>query len=413
MKFLHLSDLHIGKNLDNISMIPEQKHALRQIIDYIKIHNPVAVVIAGDIYDRTIPSVEAVGVFDDFLTELAALDIVVMIIAGNHDSPERLNFASRLLSDKKLFICGTFDGSIRNCVLSDEYGEVNFWLLPFIKPTSLRRFFNESYSESHNKVENHEDAVAAALDRTNINHTSRNVLISHQFYTKVGLEPKRSDSEVDPIGGLDSVNARLIENFDYAALGHLHGAQSVGAPHIRYSGSFIKYSFSEWLHKKSVTLVELKEKGDLTIIKLPITPIHNMRVIKGKLEHLISDEVISSLEEADKEDYLKVILTDEIVIDPMAKLRRFYPNILKLSFDNSRTNIDMSAITSSLISTDLMSTNLMSTDLTSTNLMSTKQVSPYDLFEEFFLNTQGYVMNKEQREIVQKLLEQQDNENQT
>ncbi|MDR2570275.1 MAG: exonuclease SbcCD subunit D, partial [Oscillospiraceae bacterium] len=333
MKFFHLSDLHIGKNVNGFSMIEEQKHVFAQIIGYIKTERPAAVIIAGDVYDRAIPSVEAVFIFDDFLTALARENMAVMLISGNHDSPERINFASRLLSDKLLFLCGTFDGSIQKKTLTDEYGDINFWLLPFIKPSSLRGMFLDS------AIESYDEAIAAALKTANIDYAARNVLVSHQFYTKAGVTPIRSESELNPVGGLDAVDAGFIERFDYAALGHLHGIQSIGAEHIRYCGSPLKYSFSEWRQKKSVTVVELGAKGDLTVKSLPLCPLRDMREIKGELEKLLSNEV-SGL--ANKEDYLRVILTDEEeIIDPMGKLRSVYPNIMSLGFENSRTRIDI------------------------------------------------------------------------
>jgi exonuclease SbcD len=377
MKFLHLSDLHIGKNVNGFSMLSEQRHIFEQITGYIKTERPAAVIIAGDVYDRAIPGVEAVRLFDDFLTALARENVAVMLIAGNHDSPERLTYASRLLADKRLFLCGAFEGSLRRVTLADEYGDVCFWLLPFIKPSSLRGMF------AGLEIESYDDAVAAALATARADHTARNVLISHQFYTKAGLNPVRSESELNPVGGLDAVDAGLIERFDYVALGHLHGRQNVGAAHIRYCGSPLKYSFSEWRQEKSVTLVELGKKGDLTVAQLPLTPLRDMREIKGGLEKLLSAEV-SGL--ADKEDYLRVILTDEDeIIDPLGKLRSVYPNILSLAFENSRTGIDSGALTA--------------------DAQTIERLSPYELFAEFFLDAQGSAMSEEQAAIARDLLE--------
>jgi exonuclease SbcD len=385
MKFLHLSDLHIGKSVNGFSMIAEQRHAFRQIIECIRAKRPAAVVIAGDVYDRAIPGVEAVRLFDDFLTELASEDTSVLLISGNHDSPERLSYAGRLLSklsEKRLHLCGAFEGSPRKVVINDEYGEVNFWLLPFIKPSYLRGKAGEL------EIESYDDAIMAALQAADIDYASRNVLVSHQFYTKSGVSPIRSESELNPVGGLDAVNAELIERFDYTALGHLHGGQSIGSNCIRYCGSPIKYSFSEWRQEKSVTLVEMKEKGSLVISTLPLAPIHDMREIKGELIKLTSDE-ISSLE--DKEDYLRVILTDkEEIIDPMGKLRSEYPNIMSLGFDNLRANIDIGSI---MAGSEAIET-----------------LSVYELFGEFFLEVQGSVMSEEQTEIVRELLEGADEE---
>ena len=382
MKFIHLSDLHIGKSVNGYSMIAEQKHAFHQIIECIKAERPAAVVIAGDVYDRAIPGVEAVRLFDDFLTELAHADTIVLLISGNHDSPERLSYASRLLSEKRLHLHGSFDGTLHKVAASDEYGEVNFWLLPFIKPSLLRGIIEECETESYN------DAISLVLAASDIDYNLRNVLVSHQFYTKAGVTPVRAESELHPVGGLDAVTAELIERFDYVALGHLHGAQNVGSEYIRYCGSPIKYSFSEWRQKKSITLVELKEKGNLLLSTIPLAPIHDMREIKGELNKLISDEIINL---AGKEDYLRVILTDEEeIIDPMGKLRSAYPNVMSLAFENSRTSVDISKITAD---GDAIET-----------------ISPFELFSEFFLEMQGSLMSAEQADIVRELLERADEE---
>jgi exonuclease SbcD len=377
MKFLHLADLHIGKSVNGYSMLDEQRHVFRQIIGRIRSERPAAAVIAGDVYDRAVPGVEAVRVFDDFLTELASSRVAVLIISGNHDSPERLGYASRLLSDRQIHLCGAFDGSLRSVTLEDEYGGVNFWLLPFIKPSSVRGMFAERGTDSY------DDALAAALASADIDYAARNVLVSHQFFTKAGVEPLRSESELNPVGGLDAINAGLISRFDYAALGHLHGAQTVGGPHIQYAGSPVKYSFSECRQKKSVTLVELREKGDLTVTKLSLAPLHDMREIKGALDVLLSEEISA---QADREDYLRVILTDEEeIIDPMGKLRSVYPNVMALDFENARTSIDTSALAA--------------------DADKVASLSPYDLFSEFFLETSGAVMSEEQTKIARELLE--------
>jgi len=360
-------------------MIPEQKHVFKQILDYIDTEKPATVLIAGDVYDRAIPSVEAVCLFDDFLTELSKKDTAVLLISGNHDSSERLGYASRLLAEKNLHLCGVFNEEISKVVLTDEYGEVNFWLLPFIKPSSLRGKTDDKEID----IDSYDKAVLAALEMSDIDYSKRNVLLSHQFYTKFGVSPILSESEQSPVGGLDAIMVEHVEKFDYVALGHLHRAQSVGSDNIRYCGSPVKYSFSEWKQEKSVTVIEMNEKGKIEITALPLKPIHDMREIKGKLEQLISDEVVTL---ADNEDYLRVVLTDEDeIIDPMARLRTVYPNVMNLAFENSRTKAEISNITADI-------------DLE-------KPPSPYELFSEFFLEICKYVMTGEQEKIVRELLE--------
>lgn len=379
MKFLHLADLHIGKNVNGFSMLGEQRHAFEQIIGYVQTERPAAVVIAGDVYDRAVPDARAVGVFDDFLTALSREGVAVLLIAGNHDSPERLGFASRLLADQRLFLCGAFDGGVRHVTLGDEYGDVHFWMLPFVKPSSVRGYRGER------TIDSYDDAVAAALDAANIDYAARNVLLSHQFYTKAGTALLRSESEINPVGGLDAVDATLIERFDYAALGHLHGAQSVGARHLRYAGSPVKYSFSEWRQEKSVSLVELGEKGALSVTALPLSPLHDMREIVGELEVLTSDGIASL---ADRQDYLRVVLTDEAeLVDPMGKLRSVYPHVMSLDFENARTRVDLDSIAAD---------------------GEAAALTPYELFGEFFLDVQGSTMSAEQAGIVRELLERED-----
>ena len=365
MKFFHLSDLHIGKIVNGLSMIPDQRYIFAQIITYIREERPTAVIIAGDVYDRAVPGVDAVAVFDDFLTELAQEEVTVLLVAGNHDSPERISYASRLLADKNIFFSGVYGSQMQKISLPDEFGEVNFWLLPFLKPALL----SDSY----------DTAVQSAIADANIDYDARNVLISHQFYTKSGVIPMLSESERSPIGGLDAVDATLVEKFDYVALGHLHRAQKVGAEHIRYCGSPIKYSFSELGQDKAITVVEMSEKGRVEISVLPLKPMREMREITGLLDKLISPEVYNL---GEREDYLRVVLTDEHeIIDPMGKLRAVYPNVLSLIHNNSNIEYD----------------NL-------TEISNIESVNMYELFSEFFFNLQGAQMIETQAEIVRNLL---------
>jgi exonuclease SbcD len=378
MKFLHLSDLHIGKSVHGYSMLEEQKHVFKQIINYIQSEQVNAVVIAGDIYDHAIPRNEAIRVFDDFLTELASKNITVLLIAGNHDSPDRISYANRLLTDKQLFLCGSFNGSLQKVTLKDDYGKVNFWLLPFIKPLSVHGFFEKQPLESY------DETLDAVIKTANIDFNTRNVLVSHQFFTKAGVKPITSDSELNPVGGLDAINARLIEQFDYVALGHLHGTQNVGAEHIQYAGSPLKYSFSEIKQTKYALLVEINEKNKGAITKkLQLYPLHDMCEIKGKIEELLSNEFASHI---NKEDYLHVILTnEEEIIDPMEKIRSVYPNVMHYTPENSKTKNEQ--------------TNPQQ------NIQQTINLSAYELFNEFFIDMCKCQMSPEQAKLVKTLLE--------
>jgi len=379
MKFLHLSDLHIGKSVHGFSMLEEQKHVFEQILRYIQSQQVNAVVIAGDIYDHAIPRNEAIRVFDDFLTELAHKNVTVLLIAGNHDSPDRISYANRLLTDKQLFLYGSFNGKLQKVTLTDEYGEVNFWLLPFVKPLSVYTFFEGS------PIEDYADALNLVIRTANIDYNARNVLVSHQFFTKIGVEPILSESELNPVGGLDAINISIIEKFDYVALGHLHGTQKIGVEHICYAGSPLKYSFSEIRQTKSVLLVEINEKTSNVIIKtLPLTPIHDMHELKGKIEELLSDEFSSRV---NKEDYLHITLTDEEeILDPMEKIRSVYPNIMTFKLENSRTK------------------NNYLPQIQQNSEQTNQQLSRYELFSEFFLKACGCAMSPEQSRIVKELL---------
>ncbi|MCL1976703.1 MAG: exonuclease SbcCD subunit D [Candidatus Bathyarchaeota archaeon] len=381
MKFLHLSDLHIGKSVHGFSMLEEQKHVFEQILRYIQSQQVNAVVIAGDIYDHAIPRNEAIRVFDDFLTELAHKNVTVLLIAGNHDSPDRISYANRLLTDKQLFLYGSFNGKLQKVTLTDEYGEVNFWLLPFVKPLSVYTFFEGS------PIEDYADALNLVIRTADIDYNARNVLVSHQFFTKTGVEPILSESELNPVGGLDAINISLIEKFDYVALGHLHGTQKIGVEHICYAGSPLKYSFSEIQQTKSVLLVEINEKTSSNVIikTLPLTPIHDMHELKGKIEELLSDEFSSRV---NKEDYLHITLTDEEeILDPMEKIRSVYPNIMTFKFENSRTK-----------------NNYLPQIQQNSEQQTNQQLSRYELFSEFFLKACGCAMSLEQSRIVKELL---------
>ena len=328
MKLIHLSDLHIGKRVHEVSMIEDQEYILTKILHIIDDEKPDAVLIAGDVYDKSVPSAEAVTLFDDFLCRLAKRSVPVMIISGNHDSPERLAFGGRLLEGSGIHISPVYGGEIRPITLRDAYGETDFWLLPFIKPIHVKRFFPDE------EIVTYTDAVRAALKDLPMDPQRRNVLVTHQFVTGAAT----CESEELSVGGSDNVDASVFDGFDYVALGHIHGPQNIGTNRIRYCGTPLKYSFSEAGHYKSVTLAELGEKGDLKLRTLPLIPKRDLRQLRGSFAQLTDPE---QYRQGAKDDYLHIVLTDEEDIpEAVGKLRLIYPNILKLSYDNTRTRED-------------------------------------------------------------------------
>ncbi|MGN1148854.1 MAG: exonuclease SbcCD subunit D [Lachnospiraceae bacterium] len=318
MKFLHTADLHIGKTVNEFSMIEDQKHILKQIRDIATAEKVDAVLIAGDVYDRPIPSTEAVELLDEFLTSLLQEKIPVIMISGNHDSGERVAFADRILEKQGLYIAGGYDGELKRVVLHDEWGSVDFVCMPFVKPAVA-------------EVEEMLAKTPMPLDLR-----SRHVLITHYFVTgENGQVPELSDSETTVnVGGLDNVPAALFSTFDYVALGHIHKRQKIGDREVWYAGSPLKYSFSEVSHTKTVNLVNMGSKGDIQVENRELVPLHEMRIIKGGLEQLISPEVVK---EAEKEDYIKAVLTnEEELIDPIGTLRSVYPNVMQIELEKNK-----------------------------------------------------------------------------
>ena len=325
MKFFHLSDLHLGRRMYEFSLIEDQKFILEEILRLAEKKCPDAVVIAGDIYDRAVPSAEAVELFDGFLRALSERHIPVLCISGNHDSPERIAFGASLMTPSGVYLSPVYNGSVEPVALSDAFGDVRFYLLPFIKPANVRRFYPDAVIESYT------DAVRCAVENMEVNPAARNVLITHQFVTG-GV---RSDSEEITVGGTDNVDAAVFDIFDYVALGHLHGAQKIGRETLRYSGTPLKYSFSEKDQEKSVALVELGAKGDISVSTLLLTPRRDLREIRGTYTELtLRDNYAGSK----TEDYIHAVLTDENdVPNALARLRSIYPNLMKLDYDNLRT----------------------------------------------------------------------------
>ncbi|MBQ4112277.1 MAG: exonuclease SbcCD subunit D [Clostridia bacterium] len=325
MKLIHLSDLHLGKRVNEYSMLEDQTDILSKILTVIDEEKPDGVLIAGDVYDKSVPSAEAVVLFDEFLTQLAGRDLEVFIISGNHDSPERMAFGSRLMDRSGIHMSQVYSGKVTPYVLTDGHGSVYVYMLPFVKPAHVRRFFGE-------EILTYTDAVATAIDRMEPDPTARNILITHQFVTGAF----RSESEEISVGGTDNVDASVFEGFDYVALGHIHSPQNCGSERIRYCGTPLKYSFSEAKDQKSVTVVELGEKGSLTVRTVPLIPKRDMVEIKGSYEEITLKSFYEDTTYQD--DYLHITLTDEEdVVDAIGKLRVIYRNLMKLDYDNKRT----------------------------------------------------------------------------
>ncbi|MBQ9748023.1 MAG: exonuclease SbcCD subunit D [Clostridia bacterium] len=326
MKLIHLSDLHLGKRVNEYSMLDDQKYILDQILRIVDDEKPHGVLIAGDVYDRAVPSTEAVALLDDFLFRLADRETPVFLISGNHDSPERMAFAYRLIEKSGIHVSPVYDGTVTPLSLADEYGEVRFFMLPFLKPSSVRRFHEEE------EIVSYTDAVRVAISHMPLDRDVRNVLVTHQFVTGA----KRSESEEISVGGTDNVDASVFADFDYVALGHIHSPQSCETERVRYCGTPLKYSFSEVHDKKSVTVVELKEKGALSVRTRALTPLRDMHEIRGSYDELMQKSYYEHTPY--REDYMHITLTDEEDIpDAVGKLTTVYHRLMKLDYDNART----------------------------------------------------------------------------
>jgi exonuclease SbcD len=372
MKFVHLSDLHLGKRVNGYSMIEDQKYILLKILNVIDEQKAEAVVIAGDVYDKPIPPTEAVQLFDDFLFRLVERNLQILVISGNHDSPERIAFGSRFMDKSGVHMSQVYNGKNDLVELKDKYGKVNFYMLPFVKPSNVRRFFEDE------EINTYTDAVRVAVSHMNVNKKARNVIITHQFVTGA----QRSESETIAVGGTDNVDSYVFDDFDYVALGHIHGPQNVGKNTVRYCGTPLKYSFSEISHKKSVTVVEMKEKGNVKVSTVELTPKLDMREIKSTYEELTFKK---NYENTNTEDYLHIILTDEEdVADAVAKLRCVYPNLMKLDYDNTRTR----------------------NSLALTQAEETEKKTDTELLSEFFEKQNGKPLSDEQLEYAANLFEQ-------
>ena len=326
---MHLADLHLGKRVNGFSMMEDQEYILNRILEIMEEEQPDGLLIAGDVYDKTIPPAEAVRLMDDFLTAVAAKHVPVFLISGNHDSAERVAFGHQLMQGSGIWISPVYDGTIRHHTLEDRWGEVNIYLVPFLRPSVVRSFFPDV------EIEDYTDALRTIIEDLQVDTSRRNVVLAHQFVTAAGALPETCDSEQLSVGGLDRVDGSVFSPFDYTALGHLHGPQRVGSETIRYAGSPLKYSFSELHQKKSVTVAELRAKGETEIRQIPLQPRREMTELRGTFEEILEEARKKGVPQT---DYYHMILTDETdVVDALSRLREYYPNIMLLDYDNRRT----------------------------------------------------------------------------
>ena len=371
MRFAHISDLHIGKRLHEVSLLDDQAYILEEIRKILRDERPDAVLIAGDIYDKSAPSAEAVRLFDEFLSGLASDGQSVFVISGNHDSAARVAYGGRIMERSGVHLSApAYEGGVRPVTLTDGHGPVDIYLLPFIKPVHVSLAFPDE------KIESYTDALRVAVEKMPINPRRRSVLVAHQFVTGA----VRSDSEEVSVGGLDNVDAAVFAPFSYVALGHIHRPQNIGSPRVRYSGTPLKYSFSEAGDGKSVTMAELDGKGEVSLRTVPLTPKRDLREVKGTYEELMKKE---NYEGTATEDYLHIALTDEEdVPDAMRKLKTVYPNVLRLDYDNVRTR--SGAVVEAA--------------------PETEEKSPLALAEEFYALQNGRPMSGAQTEYLRRMI---------
>lgn len=422
MKLMHLADLHIGKRVHGFSMLKDQQYILEQILNLVDLEQPDCVLMAGDIYDKPVPSAEAVTVFDDFLAGLYQRQVCVCMISGNHDSAERLDFGGRIFESRDIHVAGRYDGQSPVVELQDEHGPVRIWMLPFVRPAVMRPYAPE--------VHTYQEAVEAAIvkmkesGRNDVGvmtpvegaaevskeaeglegsevsswDTARNVLVAHQFVINGGQLPDVCESEELSLGTLDHVDMSAFEDFDYVALGHLHGPQQVGRPQVRYAGSPLKYSFSERNQKKSVTMVELGEKGQVEICQITLQPLHDLRQIQGTMEELLEQGMAMATagencaaakdggEGSDpRQDYICAVLTDEgQVYDALGRLRAVYPNLMRLEFARESQEFAQAAV----------------------RMEQMRSLTAIELFEEFYEKQRQQPLSGEARQVVEDLLEE-------
>ena len=372
MKFFHLADLHLGKRYGELPLVADQRYILQQILDLVKTHKPQAVLIAGDVYDKSVPTIDAVELLDWFLNSLTALNVKAFVISGNHDCAERLAFGANLVRQSGVYLSPVFSGRVEGVTLQDEYGKINVYCLPFIKPATVKRFYPDK------EITSYTSAVGAAISEMGLNLSERNVLIAHQFVTGSAS----AGSEEVTVGDVGNVDAEVFKDFDYVALGHIHGAQNIGSERVRYSGTPLKYSLSEKDSAKSVTVAELKEKGRLEITTLPLTPLRDVYEIRGRYEEISSKPYYENA--PFKGGLLHVVLTDEDEVpDAFAKLRLIYPFLMGLRYDNVRTRSDAQLC----------------------ELAATEEKSPAELFAQLYEKQNNCPMSDEQSDIIREIIE--------
>ncbi|MFR8146198.1 MAG: exonuclease SbcCD subunit D [Clostridia bacterium] len=377
MKILHLADLHLGKILQEQSLIEDQEYMLKEIINIIKVEKVQVLLISGDVYDRSVPPTEAVNLLDDFLkTLIKELKIKVFIISGNHDSKDRLGFGNKIFEDEGLYIESRYTGILKKVKLEDKYGPLNIYMLPFIKPVEVKKFFEDDLEN------NYDLAINKIIEKEEIDKSERNIIMVHQFVTAGNVKPERTESEVLSLGGIENVDVSNFKSFDYVAIGHVHRPQKIGRDTARYAGTILKYSFSEINHNKSIPIIDIKEKGNITINLLPLKPLRDMREIKGPIEELIKEE---NYKEGNLEDYIKAIITnEEPVYDAIGKIKKIYPNTLKLEIQNSKT--------------------INKNEEQNINLEEVKKKSELELFSDFYKLQNNLDLNEKQKEIVKNII---------
>lgn len=372
MRLMHLSDLHIGKRLNEFPLLDDQSYILDEILRIAEEQKPDAVAIAGDIYDKSTPSAEAVALFDSFISRLARLVTPVFVISGNHDSAERIAFGSSLMQTAGVYLSPVYNGESSPVKVEDEFGGVNVYMLPFIRPSDVRRLFPDDDTESF------DSAFKAAVSHLNVNENERNIILAHQFITGAAA----GGSESVSVGGLDNISAEVFEPFDYAALGHIHHRQNITSEKVRYCGTPLKYSFSEVSDEKTVTIANIGKKGELSIEEIPLCPIRDLREIKGTYLEITDRNFYDKF---NCEDYIHVTLTDENDIpEAIGRLRAVYPNIMKLDYDNTRTR-----------------ENRVVSDLA-----DEVSRSPSELFAEFYQTCNNSELSEEQKDYIDSVIKE-------